>query len=69
MILWKRLSQSALSKVQLNKYGSYFKFILLLSGDINVNPVPTTPKEVICYGNFFLSKKLVVFLAFVVFLA
>ena len=44
-ILRKRLSQDALSKVHLNKYGSYFKFILLLSGDINLNPGPTTPKR------------------------
>ena len=43
--LRKRLSQDALSKVHLNKYGSYFKFILLLSGDINLNPGPTTPKR------------------------
>ena len=44
-ILRKRLSQDALSKVHLNKYGSYFKFILLLSGDINLNPGPTAPKR------------------------
>ena len=35
----------ALSKVYLNKYGSYFKFILLLLEDINLNPGPTTPKR------------------------
>ena len=44
-ILRKRLSQDALSKVHLNKYKSYFKFILLLSGDINLNPGPTNPKR------------------------
>ena len=44
-ILQKRLSQDALSKVHLNQYGSYFKFILLLPGDINLNPGPTTPKR------------------------
>ena len=44
-ILRKQLSQDALSKVHLNKYGSYFKFILLLSGDINLNPGPTAPKR------------------------
>ena len=44
-ILRKRLSQDALSKVHWNKYGSYFKFILLLSGDINLNPGPTTPTK------------------------
>ena len=43
-MLRKRISQDALSKVHLNKYGSYFQFILLLSGDINLNPRPTTPK-------------------------
>ena len=44
-ILRKLLSQDALRKVHLNKYGSYFKFILLLSGDINLNPGPTAPKR------------------------
>ena len=44
-ILRKQLSQDALSKVHLNKYGSYFEFIPLLSGDINLNPGPTTPKR------------------------
>ena len=44
-ILRKRLSQDSLSKVHLNKYGSYFKFILLLSGDTNLNPGPTAPKR------------------------
>ena len=44
-ILRKRLSQDSLSKVHLNKYGSYFKFILLLSGDINLNSGPTSPKR------------------------
>ena len=44
-LLQKRLSQDALSKFYLNKYGSYLKFILLLSSDINMNPGPTTPKR------------------------
>ena len=44
-ILRKRLSQDALSKVHLNKYGSYFKFFLLLLGDTNLNPGPTAPKR------------------------
>ena len=44
-ILRKRLSQDVLSKVDLNKYGSYFKSILLLSGDTNLNPGPTAPKR------------------------
>ena len=44
-ILRNRLSQDYLSKVHLNKYGSYFKFIMLRSGDINLNPGPTTPKR------------------------
>ena len=49
-ILRKRPSQDALSKVHVNKYGSYFKFILLLLGDINLNPGPTTPKrnDILC---------------------
>ena len=44
-ILRKRLSQDALSKVHLNKYESYFKFVLLLLGDINLKPGPTAPKR------------------------
>ena len=44
-VLWKRLFQDALCKVHLNNYGSYFKFILLLSNDINLNPGPTAPKR------------------------
>ena len=44
-ILRKRLSQDALSKVHLKKYESYFKFILLMLGDINLNSGPTTPKR------------------------
>ena len=37
--------QDALSKIDLSKNGSYFKFILLLLGDINLNPGLTTPKR------------------------
>ena len=44
-LLRKRLSQDALSKVYLNKYGSYFKFILLVSGDIDLNPGLIAPKS------------------------
>ena len=44
-ILRKQLSQDALFKVHLYKYESYFKFILLLSGDINLNPGPNTAKR------------------------
>ena len=44
-ILRKRLSQDTLSKVHLYKYGSCFKFILLLSGNINLNPGPTAPRR------------------------
>ena len=44
-VLRKRLSQDALFKVHLNQYGSYVKFILLLPGDINLNPGPTAPKR------------------------
>ena len=54
-LLRKRLSQDALSKVHLNKYGSYFKFILLLSCDINLNPGPTTPKRNDILWEFLLS--------------
>ena len=44
-LLRKRISQDALYKVHLNKYESYFKFILLLSGDINLNFGPTALKR------------------------
>ena len=44
-----RISQDALSIVHLNKYGSYFKFILLLSGDINLNLLLTTLKNYILW--------------------
>ena len=36
----KFLSYYALSKVYLHKHKSYFRYILLLSGDINLNPGP-----------------------------
>ena len=36
----KFLSYYALSKVHLHKHKSYFRYILLLSGDINLNPRP-----------------------------
>ena len=42
-VLWKELTQDAPSKVYLNKYGFYFKFILLLLGDINLNPEAAAP--------------------------
>ena len=42
-ILRKRVPHDALSKLYLNKYGSSVKFILLLLGDMNLNPGPTTP--------------------------
>ena len=55
-MLGKRLSQDALSTVHLNKYRSYYKFIQLLSSDINLNPGPIAPpKKMIYYGNFSLS--------------
>ena len=41
----KRLSQDPLFKVHLNKSQSQFKFILLLSGDINLNLGPTALKR------------------------
>ena len=62
-ILRKRLSQDALSNNHLNKYGSYFKFVLLLSGDINLNPGPTALKRMIYYGNFSLSTTVVFLLS------
>ena len=62
-ILRKRLSQDALSKVHLNKYRSYFKFILLLPGNINLNPGPTSAKrndilwELLPFHNYSFSTK------------
>ena len=38
----KILSYYALSKIVLRKYKFYFRYILLLSGDINLNPGPFT---------------------------
>ena len=38
----KILYYYALSKIHLRKHKSYFKFIILLSGDINLNPRPYT---------------------------
>ena len=32
----------SLANIRLNRYDSFFRFILLLSGDINFKPVPTT---------------------------
>ena len=59
----KWLSQDAESKVDLNKYGSYFKFILLLSGATNLNPGPATPQkndilwELLLFHNFSFSNE------------
>ena len=39
--LTKFLSYYALSKVHSHKHKSYFRIILLLSGDINLNPAPS----------------------------
>ena len=36
----KFLSYYALSKIHLHKHQSYFRIILLLSGDISLNPGP-----------------------------
>ena len=44
-ILRKWLFLDGLSKFHLNKHASYFKFILLQPGDINLNPGPTTSKR------------------------
>ena len=61
-ILCKTLSQDALSKVQTNKYGSHFMFILLLLGHINLNPRPVTPTrndiqwELLPFNNCSFSK-------------
>ena len=44
-ILRKQVSQNALSKVHLSNYGSYFKFLLILSDDINLNSGAPTQKR------------------------
>ena len=60
----KRLSQDPLFKVHLNKSQSQFKFILLLSGDINLNLGPTAAKRNDKnYGNFSLSSTVVFLLS------
>ena len=45
----KFLSYYALSEVHLHKHKSYFIIILLLSGDINLNPGPNT--DVLPFSN------------------
>ena len=45
----KFLSYYALSKVHLRKHKSYFGIILLLSGDININPGPNA--DVLPFSN------------------
>ena len=40
-----QLSYFALANIRLNRYDSFFRFILLLLGDINVNPGPTTVND------------------------
>ena len=45
----KFLSYYALSKVYLHKHKSYFRIILLLSGDINLNPGPNA--DVLPFSN------------------
>ena len=62
-ILRKRLSQDALSKVHLSRYGSYFKFILFLSGDVNLNHGLTTPKRNDMLWELFLSTTVVFLLS------
>ena len=37
-----QLSYFPLANIRLHRYDSFFRFILLLSGDININPGPTT---------------------------
>ena len=58
-----KLPQTALSNVHWNKYESHFKFIELLLGNINLKPGPTSQKEMICYGNLFLSTTFVFLLS------
>ena len=36
-----QLSYLALANIRLHRYGLFFRFILLLSGDTNVNLIPT----------------------------
>ena len=45
----KILSYYALSKIHLHKHKSYFRFILLLSGYINLSPGPYT--DILTFSN------------------
>ena len=62
-ILWKLLYRDALSNIYLNKYGSYLKFILLLSVELSLNSGNTTQQEKIYHANFFLSTTVVFLLS------
>ena len=48
----KFLSYYALSKVHLHKHKSYFRYILLLSGDINLNSGPNADALPFSNGSF-----------------
>ena len=41
-----QLSYFALASIRLDRYDSFFRLILLLLGDINVNPGPTTVNNI-----------------------
>ena len=58
-ILRKRLSQDALPKFHLNKYESYFKYIVLLSDGISLNAGKNTPKTNYMIWNFLVPTTLV----------
>ena len=48
----KIVSYHALSKIHLRKHKSYFRFILLLSGDINLNRGPYMDILTFCNSSF-----------------
>ena len=57
VMLDKNLSLYALSKLKLRNYDSFFKYLLLLSGDINLNPGPIQNPCKKCLGS--VNKKVI----------
>ena len=56
-MLDKNLTLYALSKLKLRNYDTFFKYLLLLSGDINLNPGPIQNPCKKCLG--FVNKKVI----------
>ena len=56
-MLDKNLSLYALSKLKLRNHDSFFKYLLLLSGDVNLNPGPIQNPCKKCLGS--VNKKVI----------